>query len=123
MSGKVKRPGFDVRSGSRNRRTSRYGSQLLSGGNRSLTRHRWVRGITLAAVTPDQLTDTANGLAVFEAGDDIEVQLTASNDGVRRIDTVVAGQIDTINQNLVNEAAGGDVRIKTLANRHPGKFT
>jgi len=118
MSAVAKRPGFDNTTGNRNRRVSRYAGNQ----NRSDIRHKLTRGITIAFVTPDQITDTGNDLAKYNAGEFIDLQLSPE-DGVLEVDVAIAGQIDTIEQTIDNQTAGADYALRSLNNRRFGKFT
>jgi hypothetical protein len=118
MSAVAKRPGFDNSSGNRNRRVNRYAGNL----NRTDIRHKFTRGITIAFVSPDQITDTGNDLAKFVPGEFIDLQLSPE-DGALEVDTAVAGQIDTIEQTIDAQAAGADYKIRSLNNQRDGKFT
>jgi len=63
---------------------------------------------------PDTITDSASGFLVagFQAGDQITVSGSASNDGSYVIATVVAGTITLLGRNdLTTEAAGATVKI------------
>lgn len=116
----VKRPGFDNSSGNRNRRVSRFAA---ADGNDSDLRHKIVDGITLAFVSPDQITDTGNGLGVFEVGEFVTVQGSIAQDGTYEIATVVAGQLDMVEQTITAEAAGPSIAINSRNNRQEGKFS
>ena len=64
--------------------------------------------------SPDTITDSANGFLVagFQAGDQITVSGSASNDGSYVIDSVVAGTITLLAaDDLATEAAGATVKI------------
>lgn len=61
---------------------------------------------------PDTITDSANGLASFQAGQTIVVSGSTSNDGVYVVDTAVAGTITLqASDSLTAEIAGDSVTI------------
>jgi hypothetical protein len=96
-------------------------AQAEGGGNHADNRHKQVRDITIAFVSPDQITDTGNRFAQFQVAEVIEPELTPE-DGPLEIDVVVAGQIDTIEQTISAQAAGADYLIKTRNNRIDSRF-
>lgn len=62
----------------------------------------------------DTITDSANGflIAGFQAGDQITVSGSTSNDGTYTVGSVVAGTITLLGRNdLTTEAAGATVKI------------
>ena len=68
-------------------------------------------GIAFAATTPGTITDTGNGLAIFQTGDVLVVTGSGLNDGVYNISTGgVAGTIRTTEATLL-EAAGATVSL------------
>jgi len=68
-------------------------------------------GIAFAATTPGTITDTGNGLAIFQTGDVLVVTGSGLNSGVYNISTGgVAGTIRTT-QATVLEAAGATVSL------------
>lgn len=123
MSAETKAPGFDGRSGSRNRRINRYLSGAAGGGNKTSKRHILADGIGLAFVSPDQITDTGNDLAKFPPIQYFDVQGSVAQDAVYQVDTRVAGQIDTIEQTITAEIAGPSIAVRSLNNQRDGKFT
>jgi hypothetical protein len=123
MSARTKSPGFDQRSGNRNRRVNRYLSGAVGGGNHSSRRHRLADGVGLAFVSPDQITDTENDLAKFNPIENVDVQGSVAQDGVYTVDTRVAGQLDMIEQTITAEIAGPSIAVRSLDNRRDGKFT
>ena len=62
----------------------------------------------LAFVSPDQVTDSDNGLAVFTVGMKVQIEGTTANDGIYEVATSVAGQLDFVEQTIVEEAVGVD---------------
>lgn len=87
-----------------------------SGTPEQLTVKRWAATIAFNENTPaaDTITDSANGFLVagFQAGDQITVSGSASNDGTYTINTVAAGTITLLSRNdLATEAAGATVKI------------
>lgn len=130
MSGTTKSPGQDNTNGTltgrprtRNRRVNRYLSQAAGGGNRTDNRHKERRSTTIGFSNPDQITDSGNALGQFEVGEFVEVERTSTNDGVYECDTVVVGQIDTIEQTISLQAAGSDYRVKSRNNRIESRFS
>jgi len=69
---------------------------------------------TISFTAPDLIDDSGSGFGIFAVGDFIEVEGTASNDGIFEIDTVAAGQIQTIEQTIVNESAGASMTITKI---------
>ena len=62
----------------------------------------------------DTITDSGNGFLVagFQAGDQVTVAGSASNDGTYTVDTVVAGTITLLaREDLTTEAAGATVTL------------
>ena len=108
----VKNPGFNNAAGSRNRRTNRYVA-----GNRTDIRHKQTRAITLAFVSPDQVTDSGNDLAKFETGEYVDAERSVAQDGVYEVATVVAGQLDMVEQTITAEGAGPDIIMRSRNNR------
>ena len=87
-----------------------------SGTPEQLTVKRRVATIAFNENTPaaDTITDSASGFLVagFQAGDQITVSGSASNDGTYVIASVVAGTITLLDRNdLATEAAGATVKI------------
>lgn len=112
----VKKPGFDNSVGNRNRRVNRF---ALAGGNETDRRHKEARGTTIGFDTvpaPDEITDSANGLAGFEVDEVVETEGSTSNDGVDIVQTVAAGALG-VDDALTLEAAGADVRLSSRNNR------
>lgn len=67
----------------------------------------------------DTITDSGNGLLIagFQAGDQITVAGSASNDGTYTVETVVAGTITLLGRNdLTTEAAGATVTLTAPKN-------
>lgn len=125
MSAIAKRPGFDNRVGNRNRRISRYASQVAGGGNRTSKRHKEVHGTTIghdAVPTPDEITDSGNGLAGFEVHEVVQTQGSANNEGDDVVQTVVAGALG-VDDGLTTEAAGAALSIRSRNNVREGKFS
>ena len=117
----VKNPGFDNAAGNRNRRVSRY---LNAGDNIADVRHKEVAGTTIGhddVPTPSEITDSGNGLAGFEVDEIVETEGSASNDGPDTVQTVLAGALG-VDDSLTTEAAGGQVRVKSLNNRQGSRF-
>ena len=109
----VKNPGFIDSAGSRNKRVNRFSAE----GNRTRWRHRFTRDITLAFVAPDQITDTNSNLGEYTVGEFINAQGSVAQDGDYEIATVVAGQLDMVEQTIGAEAAGPDIMLVTRDNR------
>jgi hypothetical protein len=110
----VKEPGFDNSAGSRNRRLNRYAS---ADGNNADVRHKFLQGTGLAFVSPDQVTDTGSELAQFEVGEFVRAEGSTAQDGEYEIATVVAGQLDMVEQTITAEGAGPSILITSLNNR------
>jgi hypothetical protein len=119
MSAVAKKPGFNNASGSRNRRVNRFAANA----NRTDIRHKQTRDITIAFVSPDQITDSGNDLGKFDVGEFVDAELSVAQDGTYEVATVVAGQLDMVEQTITAEIAGPDIRIKTRNNRRDGKFS
>jgi len=114
----VKKPGFNNASGSRNTRHNRYVN-----GNREDNRHKRARGIGIAFVSPDQITDSGNDLGKFEVGEFVDAELSVAQDGTYEVATVVAGQLDMVEQTITAEGAGPDIAIRTRNNRIESRFS
>jgi len=110
----VKNPGFNDTPGSRNRRVNRYAA---AGDNRTRKRHRWAQGVGLAFVSPDQITDTDSDLAQFPVLDRVDVQGSVAQDANYEVATVVAGQLDMVEQTITAEGAGPSIAIRSRDNR------
>jgi hypothetical protein len=84
-----------------------------------LDEYIYINGITIAFnnLDPDTITDSNDGFvtAGFEAGHDILVEGSESNDGEYEIDTVAAGTLTLASiEELTTEAAGENVTITRL---------
>ena len=87
-------------------------------------------GTSAGFAAPDQITDTGNRLTLFDQATFLAITGSGSNDFGdpvagevgREVDVVVAGQIDTIEQDISLEAAGATVELKVLANRNVRRF-
>lgn len=110
----VKRPGFNNAAGSRNRRVNRFAG---SEGNRTRKRHRLTDDITLAFVLPDQITDSNNDLGKYTVGEFVDAQGSTAQDGEYEVATVVAGQLDMVEQTITAEGAGPSIAVRTRDNR------
>lgn len=108
----VKRPGFNNAAGSRNRRVNRYVD-----GNQNDIRHKQTRDTTLAFVSPDQVTDSGSDLAKFNVGEYVDAERSVAQDGTYEVATVVAGQLDMVEQTITAEGAGPDILMKSRNNR------
>jgi hypothetical protein len=115
----VKDPGFNGAAGNRNRRVNRFAT---AGNNRADIRHKQTREITLAFVSPDQVTDSGNDLAKFEVGEYVDAERSVAQDGVYEVATVVAGQLDMVEQTITAEIAGPDIVIRSRNNRVESRF-
>jgi hypothetical protein len=113
----AKKPGFDNSVGNRNRRVNRYGNS--GADNRVQRRLLEARGITIGfdtVPTPDEITDSASGLGDFNVDEVIQIEGSASNDGVDVVQTVAADALG-VDDALTLEAAGADVIVKSRNNR------
>jgi hypothetical protein len=72
-----------------------------------------VAGTTISFVAPDQMLDSANGLGVYAVGDLIRIEGSTSglNDSgpLREVATVVAGQVDFVEQDITTQGTGPTV--------------
>lgn len=112
----VKKPGFDNAVGIRNRRVNRY---LATGDNIADRRHKDVRGTTIAYDTgpsPDEITDSGNGLAGFAVNEVVESQGSTSNDGVDIVQSVAAGALG-VDDTVTAESAGAAIVLSSRNNR------
>lgn len=117
----VKDPGID--NAAPNRRVNRYTYGLNPEPNRADRRHKQVgRATTIGFTNPDTITDSGNGLGVFEDDEGISLVGSTSNDGEYRADSVVAGSIECVEQTIVLEAAGDSILIRSLNNRVDSRF-
>ena len=87
------------------------GSPVAVTAGVSLSGDTTLTDTTIAFAAPDTITDSNNGLAVFNSGDTLIVTGTASNNGTYVIDTVAAGTITLIEQTISLETAGGSVTL------------
>lgn len=120
MSLPARKPGFDDLPGSRNRRLNRYVS-----GNSADRRHKEVAGTTIGfdtVPTPDEITDSGNGLGVFEVNEVVETQGSTSNDGQDVCNTVAAGAIGVLGT-VTLEVAGAAVTLRSFNNRRNSRFS
>lgn len=129
MSAIAKAPGFDDTNGTlataprgRNRRINRYTAQAVGGGNKTARRHRAVDDITLAFVAPDQITDTGTRFLQFRVGEFVEAQKSVAQDGPYEVATVIANQLDMVEQTITAEIAGPSIQIRSLDNTLDGRF-
>lgn len=116
----TKKPGFSDFKLSRNRRVNRFVF-----GNRADVRHKLVEGTTIGfdtVPTPDEVTDSANGLGGFRFGEYIRVDGSTSNDGELSVQSVTAGALG-VEQALTLEAAGAAVRLTSLNNEIVNRFS
>ena len=116
----VKNPGKDNASGSRNKRVNRF---AVSDGNDPDIRHKVVAGTGIAFGAPDLITDTGNGLGGFEVGEFIDVEGSVAQDGTYEVATVVAGQLDLVEQTITLEAAGPAITLTSRNNRVESRFS
>ena len=120
MSSYTVTPGLDATPGNRNRRVNR----LSTGDNRTLRRHREASGITIGFTAPDLINDSGNGFGDFYIDvEQLRVEGSTAQDGDYVASGVSAGQIETVEQTITTEAAGADIRVKSLANRSQNRFT
>jgi len=110
----VKSPGFQDTVGNRNKRESRYGNS--GANNRTRKRHKFADGVGLAFVSPDQITDTESDLAQFELAEFVQVHGSVAQDGNYEVATVVAGQLDMVEQTITAEIAGPSILINSRDN-------
>ena len=118
----VKAPGQNDNTGNRNRRVNRF---AVSGGNRADRRHKVVEGTTIgydAVPTPDEITDSGNGLAGFEVDENVSVQGSTSNDGDYTVQTVAAGALG-VDQSVSTEVAGDQTALRSKNNRVDSRFS
>ncbi len=112
----VKRPGFSNAVGERNRRVNRFAA---AGDNREDRRHKQVEGTTIGfdtVPTPDEITDSASGLAGFEVDEVVESEGSTSNDGVDVVQSVAAGALG-VDDALTLEVAGAQVTVRSRNNK------
>lgn len=118
----VKAPGYNDNTGNRNRRVNRYS---VSGGNNQDRRHKAISGTTIgydAVPTPDEITDSGNGLAVFEVDENVDVQGSTSNDDEYTVQTVAAGALG-VDQSVTTEVAGDQTTLRSMNNRNDNRFS
>jgi hypothetical protein len=72
-----------------------------------------VRGTTVSFTNPTTIADSGNGLAIFAAGQDIEIFGTASNNRIYNVVTSSAGSL-TVTPNVTTEAAGAEVLVRLV---------
>ncbi len=112
----VKAPGFDNAVGNRNRRVGRY---LAAGDNRADRRHKVVAADTIAYTdtpTPDEITDSGDGLGIFQVNEVINSYGSTSNDGNDIVQTVAVGALG-VDDAVTDEAASADIILTSLNNR------
>lgn len=117
----VKNPGFDNAVGNRNRRVNRF---LAAGNNNIDKRQKEVHGTTIghdAVPTPDEITDSGNGLAGFEVDEVVQTQGSANNEGDDIVQTVAAGALG-VDGAVTTEAAGAALSIRSRNNLRESRF-
>lgn len=72
-------------------------------------------GTTIAFVSPDTITDSGNGLAIFASGERIRITGSDAEDGIYTVDTSAAGTLTLIEQTIATDAAGPSVTITQVA--------
>ena len=110
-----RKPGFDEASGSRGRRVNRYAA---AGDNDTDNRHKDVHGTTISFTAPDIISDSGSDFAKFRVGEFITVEGSAGQDGTYEIATVVAGQLDTVEQTITTEGGGAVMSVRSDNNRN-----
>ena len=118
----VKKPGFDDAIGVRNRRVNRY---LASGDNNSDLRHKTVGGTTIAFETgpsPDEITDSGNGLGGFSVNEHLVTEGSDNNDGVDTVQTVAAGALG-VDAAVTAESASAAIVLRSLNNAHQSRYS
>jgi hypothetical protein len=69
---------------------------------------------TISFTAPDTIGDTGNGFGIFAVGDFIEVEGTASNNGIYEIATQAVGTLTTVEQTITTESAGASMTITKI---------
>lgn len=64
----------------------------------------------------------ADALAEFESGDALEIAGSGAQDGIYVVDTVVNGQLTTVEQTLTDETVGASVTLRVTNNRNLNRF-
>jgi len=119
----VKRPGFDDAIGVRNRRVNRFGNS--GADNNPDRRHKSVGGTTIAFDTgpsPDEITDSANGLGGFSVNEHLSTEGSDNNDGVDTVQTVAAGALG-VDAAVTAETAAAAIVLRSLNNAHQSRFS
>lgn len=119
MSNVTKKPGFDNSAGNRNRRVNRFAGNL----NKSDIRHKRNDADTIAFAAPDQITDSGNDLGKYEVAEFVDVAGSTAQDGEYEVATVVAGQLDMVEQTITLETAGPDIALRSLNNQRDSRFS
>ena len=70
---------------------------------------------TVSFTASDTIADSGSGFGIFGVGDVISLRGSTSNDGIYTVATAAAGSI-TVNEPVVNEAAGDSVSIYDIQN-------
>ena len=70
---------------------------------------RDVTGTTISFTAPSTISDSANGLGVYRAGDPVKVTGSASNNRTYVVATAGAGTMVVVETNIVTESAGATV--------------
>jgi hypothetical protein len=78
--------------------------------------------ITIAFVSPDQITDTGNRMAQFRLGEFVDAEKSVAQDGSYEVATVVAGQLDMVEQTITAEIAGPSIAIKSRDNKGDSRW-
>jgi hypothetical protein len=120
----IKNPGFRNDATQRNRRISRYTD--LNGDhddtrNKQDRRHRELAADTLAFVSPDQITDTADQLGRFDLEEIVEAEGSVAQDRPYAVATVVVGQLDMVEQTITAEIAGPDIVLRSRNNKRESR--
>lgn len=74
-----------------------------------------ITATTISFTAPDTISDSGSGFGIFAIGDIIEVEGTASNDGIYELATVAAGSMTTVEQTIATEGAGASMTITKVA--------
>jgi hypothetical protein len=75
---------------------------------------RSVTAATIAFTNPDTITDSGNGLGIFQLGDRIQVAGSTQNNGSFTVARVSAGSIQTRETTIQTEGAGAMITITAL---------
>ncbi len=74
-----------------------------------------IAATTISFTASDTIADSGSGFGIFAVGDLVEIEGTASNDGIFELATVAAGSMTTVGGGITTESAGASMTITKIA--------